>query len=71
MNDRLVDRKYLTDVQYASDANLSARQSIYRFQQPVIRISGWALDLMKLGGDERVGLFGCSRPSSRTTPQFR
>jgi ubiquinone/menaquinone biosynthesis C-methylase UbiE len=59
VNDRLVDREYLTGVQYASDANLSARQSIYRFQQPAIRISAWGLDLAGLGGDERVADVGC------------
>ena len=40
VSDRLVDRQYLTGVQYASDANLSARQAIYRFQQPLIRNVG-------------------------------
>ncbi|MDQ1436361.1 MAG: hypothetical protein QOF59_3177, partial [Actinomycetota bacterium] len=48
MSDRLVDRQYLTGVQYASDRNLSARQAIYRFQQPLIRSSAWALDLAQL-----------------------
>jgi ubiquinone/menaquinone biosynthesis C-methylase UbiE len=59
VNDRLVDREYLTGVQYASDANLSARQSIYRFQQPAIRISGWGLNLAGLHGDESVADVGC------------
>jgi ubiquinone/menaquinone biosynthesis C-methylase UbiE len=56
---RLVDREYLTGVQYASDANLSARQAIYRFQQPRIRNSGWTVDLAGLRGDERVLDVGC------------
>jgi ubiquinone/menaquinone biosynthesis C-methylase UbiE len=59
MSDRLVDRQYLTGVQYASDRNLSARQAIYRFQQPLIRSSAWALDLVPLGGDERILDAGC------------
>lgn len=59
MTDRLVDRRYLTGVQYASDANLSSRQAIYRFQQPPIRTSAWSLDLAGLRGDERVLDIGC------------
>jgi SAM-dependent methyltransferase len=56
---RLVDREYLTGVQYASDVNLAARQAIYRFQQPRIRTWAWALDLAGLRGDERVLDVGC------------
>jgi ubiquinone/menaquinone biosynthesis C-methylase UbiE len=59
VTDRLVDRRYLTGVQYASDANLSSRQAIYRFQQPPIRTSVWTLDLAGLSGDERVLDVGC------------
>jgi len=59
VTDRLVDREYLTGVQYASDANLSARQAIYRFQQPRVRNAAWAVDLAGLGGDERVLDIGC------------
>ena len=59
MSDRLVDPEYLRGVQYASDANLSARQAIYRYQQPVVRVAGWALDLAALVGDERVADVGC------------
>jgi len=59
VTDRLVDRQYLTGVQYASDANLAARQAIYRFQQPLVRNAAWALDLAGLGGDERVLDLGC------------
>jgi len=59
VTDRLVDRAYLTGVQYASDANLAARQSIYRFQQPPIGIAPWAIDLLGLRGDERVLDAGC------------
>ena len=59
MSDRLVDRQYLTGVQYASDANLAARQSIYRYLHPVIHVASWALDLVPLAGDERVLDAGC------------
>lgn len=59
MTDRLVDRQYLTGVQYASDANLSARQAIYRFQDPVIRVAQWAIGLGALRGAERVLDVGC------------
>src|SRR5215831_8272720 len=59
MSDRVVDRDYLTGVQYASDANLAARQSIYRFLQPPIRVVPWAIDLADLRGDERVLDVGC------------
>ncbi|MDP9333701.1 MAG: class I SAM-dependent methyltransferase [Actinomycetota bacterium] len=59
MNDRLVDRQYLTGVQYASDANLASRQAIYRFQQPPVRAAAWALDLAVLRGNERILDVGC------------
>jgi ubiquinone/menaquinone biosynthesis C-methylase UbiE len=59
VNDRLVDRDYLTGVQYASDANLSSRQAIYRFQQPLIHTAAWALDLAGLNGGERILDIGC------------
>lgn len=59
MSDRVVDRAYLTGVQYASDANLAARQSIYRFLEPPIRAVPWSLDLAALRGDERVLDVGC------------
>jgi len=59
VTDRLVDRRYLAGVQYASDANLASRQAIYRFQQPPIRTSAWTLDLAGLSGDEQVLDVGC------------
>ena len=59
MSDRLVDRDYLSGVQYASDANLSARQAIYRFQQPMVGITAWAIDLAELRGNEYVIDVGC------------
>jgi SAM-dependent methyltransferase len=59
VTDRVVDRSYLTGVQYASDANLAARQAIYRFRQPPGRAAPWALDLAGLRSDERVLDVGC------------
>jgi ubiquinone/menaquinone biosynthesis C-methylase UbiE len=59
VSDRLVDRQYLTEVQYASETNLSARQAIYRFLDPPVRNAPWAIDLAHLEGDERVLDLGC------------
>lgn len=59
MTERFVDRRYLSGVQYASDANLAARQAIYRFQVPPVRNPVWSLDLAELGGDEQILDVGC------------
>jgi SAM-dependent methyltransferase len=39
------DRSFLRDVQYRTDANLAARQSIYDYQQPPVDMVGRTLDL--------------------------
>jgi SAM-dependent methyltransferase len=39
------NRSFLRDVQYRTDANLAARQSIYAYQEPRIDLVGRALDL--------------------------
>lgn len=54
-----VDRTYITECQYATDANLAARQSLYRFQTPGIVPWRSALGLAALRGDERVLDVGC------------
>jgi SAM-dependent methyltransferase len=59
VNDRLVDRGYLTGVQYASDANLAARQAIYAYRVPPTRSVPWAVDLAGLAGEETVLDVGC------------
>jgi ubiquinone/menaquinone biosynthesis C-methylase UbiE len=59
VTDRIVDRGYLTGVQYASEANLAARQAIYRYRQPPARTAPWALDLATMRGDERLLDIGC------------
>jgi SAM-dependent methyltransferase len=55
----LTDRAYLTGVQYRTDTNLAARQSIYAYQEPRIDLVGAVLDLAGLSGTERVADIGC------------
>ncbi len=55
----LTDRTYLTDVQYRTDANLSARQSVYAYQVPKIDLASAVLDLAALAGPETVAEIGC------------
>ena len=47
--------------QYATDANLRARQRLWEEQQPPFDLIGWGLDVAGLGspGDERVLDVGC------------
>jgi SAM-dependent methyltransferase len=40
------DRSFLRDVQYRTDANLAARQSIYAYQQPPVNLPGRVLDVV-------------------------
>jgi ubiquinone/menaquinone biosynthesis C-methylase UbiE len=56
-------RDYLTKQQYATDANLAARQAIYRFQQPRRHVWNETLDLAGLRGDEAVLDVGCGNGS--------
>jgi SAM-dependent methyltransferase len=39
------ERSFLRDVQYQTDANLAARQSIYAYQQPPVNLPGQVLDV--------------------------
>jgi ubiquinone/menaquinone biosynthesis C-methylase UbiE len=55
----LTDRAYLTGVQYRSDANLAARQSVYAYQQPRIDLVATVLDLAGLTGQETIADIGC------------
>ncbi len=55
----LTDRAYLTSVQYRTDANLAARQSIYRFRHPPVDLPAVVLDLARLAGAETVADIGC------------
>ncbi len=52
-------RHYITKLQYATDANLAARQAIYRFQQPRRVVWNETLDLAVVRGDETVLDVGC------------
>jgi SAM-dependent methyltransferase len=55
----LTGKAYLTTVQYRTDANLAARQSIYAFQEPRIDLVSAVLDLAALAGSETVVDVGC------------
>jgi SAM-dependent methyltransferase len=59
VTDRGTQRDYLARVQYATDANLAARQSIYRFQQPPRPLTEFVFGLIDIAGDERVIDVGC------------
>lgn len=47
------------DMQYGTDANLAARQSLYAYQQPKISLAAAVLDLAALAGTENVADIGC------------
>jgi ubiquinone/menaquinone biosynthesis C-methylase UbiE len=50
---------YIRDVQYRDDRNLSARQSLYRFQEPRVDIWGRVLEAGLSTGGESVVDVGC------------
>jgi SAM-dependent methyltransferase len=58
-SDPRTDRRVLRDEQYATDANLAARQSIWAHRHPPADLYAWALDLVGLHGDETVVDVGC------------
>jgi hypothetical protein len=53
------DRCCLQQVQYGTEANLAARQSLYAYQHPPIDLPAAVLDLATLRGDETVADVGC------------
>src|SRR6202453_5326743 len=53
------DRAFLRDVQYRTDANLAARQSIYAYQQPQIDLQARVLDLAAPAPGATVADVGC------------
>lgn len=53
------DRSFLRDVQYRTDVNLAARQSIYAYQEPPIDLARGILGLAGLSGNEVVADIGC------------
>jgi ubiquinone/menaquinone biosynthesis C-methylase UbiE len=50
---------YIRDVQYRDDRNLTARQSLYRFQEPRLDIWARILEAGRFTGDESVVDVGC------------
>lgn len=53
------DRSWLQEVQYRTDTNLAARQSICAYQHPPVDLVPRALDLADLTGTETVADIGC------------
>lgn len=53
------DRSYLQNVQYRTDANLAARQSIYACQHPRLNLPSRVLGLAALSGQETIADIGC------------
>jgi SAM-dependent methyltransferase len=53
------NQPYLRGVQYATDRNLAARQSIYAYAEPKIDLPGAVLDALELSGTETVADVGC------------
>src|SRR5689334_18707168 len=52
------DRAFLRDVQYQTDANLAARQSIYAYQHPRLDLPARVLDLAAPRAGETVADVG-------------
>jgi SAM-dependent methyltransferase len=50
------DRSFLRDVQYRTDANLAARQSIYAYQQPPVNLPAQVLDVVLPAGRGGIGV---------------
>ena len=59
LTDPWADRSFLRDVQYRTDANLAARQSIYAYQDPHIDLQGLVIDLAAPAAGETVCDVGC------------
>ncbi len=55
----LTDRGYLTQVQYRTQHNLAARQSIYAYQRPLIDLASAVISLAGMNGSETVADIGC------------
>jgi SAM-dependent methyltransferase len=59
LTDPWADRSFLRDVQYRTDANLAARQSMYSYQHPHIDLQGRVIDLAAPAAGETVCDVGC------------
>jgi len=59
VTDAWFDPRALRDGQYATDANLAARQSIYTYQSSPADLPALVLDRAALRGDETVADVGC------------
>ena len=55
------DRSFVKDTAYGDDANLAARQAIYRYQVDSVEFFRWALGHLEWRGGERVVDVGCGR----------
>ena len=53
------DQPFLRGVQYATDRNLAARQSIYAYQDPRLDLPAAVLDALDLAGAETIADIGC------------
>jgi SAM-dependent methyltransferase len=53
------DRAYLRGAQYKTDANLTARQSIYAYQQPRVDLPARVLDLAGPAPSDTIADVGC------------
>jgi SAM-dependent methyltransferase len=53
------DRSWLRDVQYRTEANLAARQSLYAYQHPRLNLPAWTFGLAALTGREAIADVGC------------
>jgi len=53
------DQPFLRGVQYATDLNLAARQSIYAYQEPRLELPAEVLDALDLAGTETIADVGC------------
>jgi SAM-dependent methyltransferase len=53
------DSRYLTEVQYRTQDNLAARQSIYAYQRPPIHLAAAVIASAGLTGGETVADIGC------------
>jgi SAM-dependent methyltransferase len=59
MTELWADRAFLCGVQYRTDRNLAARQSIYAYQHPPIDLPARVLDLAAPAAGETVADVGC------------